>query len=105
MVEDTSAVEPASASGIETVPLDEEEIQRPRLGFPQALADRPGSFELGGWGMGVGASRSEVDGPTSLLKAHASSEVRQMEGKPCPQEGERVVGVQRKEPHPGTPSR
>src|SRR3712207_5886386 len=47
MMENSGSIEPASASGIETVPLDEEEIQRTRPGFPQPVADRPRSFELG----------------------------------------------------------
>src|SRR5215216_5279820 len=69
------------------------------------MADHPHGFELGGCRALVDAPAREVDGALLPLEAHASVEVRQMKGNPCPEDGDRVVRVQGKEPTPGTPSR
>src|SRR5215208_666287 len=80
-VEDASTVESASASRVEAIPLGKEEVKRTRLGLTQPLSDRPDRLELSRWGRDLGAPRSEVNGLVSPLKAHASSEVRQVESK------------------------
>lgn len=99
-MEDASTVETASASGVEAVPLGEEEVKRTRLGLSQPLSDRPDRLELSAWGTDLGAPRSEVNSLVSPLEAHANGEVRQLESKACAQDGEQVVGVQGQKPHP-----
>jgi len=100
VMENPGTIELASLSRIETVPLDEEEIQRTRPGFSDSLADHPGSFELGRGHPTACTPRSKVDGPILMLEAHASVEVGQVEGQPGSQNGDCVIRIQREKPHP-----
>src|SRR5215210_9141220 len=74
-VEDPCPIEPPSVGGVKAVALDEEEIERPRLGLPQLVSDPPGGLELGRRTATVGAPRRKADNPIVSLEEHAGPEV------------------------------